>query len=241
MILQNINRREKHSAKSTFPALLALCLLWFSGFDTLRKESWSEPEKILLTVFVLAATFCIVRYTKVSGNFFLAEIESTTSQINQSAHRIGEEANSLLSDQKSNSKKLLGGPSGKYAKELRSEILSELDQERSFLVSQIAELDLAVIRAKEDINLLRDREEVTRKRAVSAQRPLAQAEEQKNKVATLRQELEVECRTRQNDVDNSEQEIVKNKKVLSSLQSEIEQLKIRIENTQRRIQTYRSQ
>lgn len=239
MILRHVNRRKEHSEEDTFFPLVFLCMLWIAALYVLRLEM-NEPDKILNTILITAVAFCIVRHTKVSGTFLLAQIEATTLQKNNSAQRIREEANSLISEQESNSKKLLEALSSKYAKELRSEVLFELSQERSFLDSQMAELNLALIQAKESMNLLKEKEGVTRKKAAIAQQPLAQAQEQQKETGIIRQELKLECSALQDDVDKSEQSYAKNQEILSSLQSEIKQLKIRLENTQSQIKTYRN-
>ena len=241
MILQIISRRTKHSEESTYLFPIAVCcLIWLSFFDWMsRAGAIRDSEATALTVIIVAASFCIVRYVKVSGDLWSAQTESNILQTKNSAVRIHNEADSLLGLQKSNSKGMSEAAQTKYAKEIRSELLVELEQERLFLESQMEQLSLAVTQAKQSANLLHEKEQTTYEKAAGVQQPVALAREKKTNLADQRKELNQKCQILQNEVDKTANVLVEKNRKLSSLQSEVAQLKNRLDNIQQEMSARR--
>jgi chromosome segregation ATPase len=160
-------------------------------------------------------------------------------QTKNSAVRIHNEADSLLGLQKSNSKGMSEAAQTKYAKEIRSELLVELEQERLFLESQMEQLSLAVTQAKQSANLLHEKEQTTSEKAAGVQQPVALAREKKTNLADQRKELNQKCQILQNEVDKTANVLVEKNRILSSLQSEVAQLKNRLDNIQQEMSVRR--
>lgn len=242
LILRIQSQRTSYSQETTFVIPIFFCLaIWFSFLDALSgNRVSSDVSAIALTMIIVLISFCIVRYMKVTGDLWSSQTETNILQIKDNATRIKNEAEDAIRIQNKNSKSLSDSAQSNYAKEIRSEVIADLEQERTFQESELMALSLAVTEAKRSANLLQEQAKGAHAEADRIQHPLALAQEKAKSLAAQRGALNQDFRNMQNEYDSKAARVAELSRELSHLEGETAQLQRRLNNLQNEIGNGRS-